>query len=343
MGSPVSPIVANLFMEAFESTAISTALHPPKLWLRYVDDTFNILKREWVRDFTEHINSQHRAIKFTSEEEEDSRLPMLDTLFSRQEDGSLKCSVYRKPTHTDQYLHFGSHHPLQHKLGVIRTLMHRADTIITSEEDKIKEVKHVKQCLEQCGYKPWVYNVCDNKEKEKLKAKNKDRPKAKGSVVIPFVKGISEPMARLFQAKGVRTHYKPFNSLRRNLVVPKDKVKMEQKSGTVYHIPCNDCPATYVGESERSLKTRLAEHRRPSSVSSPVAEHTRESQHSICWSQVKVLDQDSDWYCRGVREAINIRRESSTLNRDRGRHDLPPIYNTIVLRGKEVLRDTPNL
>ena len=39
MGSPVSPIVANIFMEAFESRALSTAIHQPKLWRRYVDDT----------------------------------------------------------------------------------------------------------------------------------------------------------------------------------------------------------------------------------------------------------------------------------------------------------------
>ena len=34
MGSPVSPNVANIFMEAFETRAISTALHPPKFWRR---------------------------------------------------------------------------------------------------------------------------------------------------------------------------------------------------------------------------------------------------------------------------------------------------------------------
>ena len=42
MGSPVSPIVANIYVETFENRAISTALHLPRMWKRYVDDTFVI-------------------------------------------------------------------------------------------------------------------------------------------------------------------------------------------------------------------------------------------------------------------------------------------------------------
>ncbi len=77
---------------------------------------------------------------------------MLDMLITRNTDGSLKFSVYRKQTHTEQYLQFDSHQPMEHKLGVIRTLTHRANIIITEEEDKEEEFQHIKNVLSIAGY-----------------------------------------------------------------------------------------------------------------------------------------------------------------------------------------------
>ena len=105
MGSPISPIVANLFMENFESRALQSSPNPPLLWKRFVDDTFVILKRGHKEEFLTHINSVDNNIKFTTEEPgPDGSLPFLDILISPDEEGRLKTSVYRKPTHTDQYL-----------------------------------------------------------------------------------------------------------------------------------------------------------------------------------------------------------------------------------------------
>ena len=78
MGSPISPLVANCYMEQFEEVAISTALHPPSLWLRYVDDTFTILHEYDVEESAEHMSSIDPHIKFTIEPEKDSKLPFLD-------------------------------------------------------------------------------------------------------------------------------------------------------------------------------------------------------------------------------------------------------------------------
>ena len=111
MGSPVSALVANLYMEHFEQIALNSALHRPRLWKRYVDDTLCIIGSNEVDELLLHINSIRPSIKFTVETEKDGSLPFLDTLVSRSDSGTLSFSVYRKPTHTDRYLHFSSHHP----------------------------------------------------------------------------------------------------------------------------------------------------------------------------------------------------------------------------------------
>ena len=62
MGSPISPIVANLYMKSFEVEAIRSAPHPPYLWKRFVDDTFTIIESSYKNEFLEHINSIDKHI-----------------------------------------------------------------------------------------------------------------------------------------------------------------------------------------------------------------------------------------------------------------------------------------
>ncbi len=97
MGSPVSPVIANLYMEYFETSALANSPVKPSVWLRYVDDTYVILPESGVDTFTDHIDSQNSHIKFTSEPEVDQQLAFLDTKVSRHADGSLDISIYRKP------------------------------------------------------------------------------------------------------------------------------------------------------------------------------------------------------------------------------------------------------
>ena len=86
-------------------------------------------------------------------------------------------------------------------------------------------------------------------------------------MVIPYVKGMSEQRRRVFGGVGVPVYFKPTNTLRQMLVRPKDPIKKEQVVAPIYSISCESCDASYVGETERSLKARFSEHRRPRSLS----------------------------------------------------------------------------
>ncbi|XP_072020493.1 uncharacterized protein [Amphiura filiformis] len=286
MGSPVSPIIANLFMEHFEELALSSFPTPPVFYGRYVDDTMVILKRSVVDSFTDHLNSIHPAIKFSVEHEQDSRIAMLDTLIHKNENGSLSFSVYRKSTHTmeireyvhahtDQYLHFDSNQPLQHKLGVIRTLKHRAHTISSDNETLNKELDHIQQSLSICGYTKQVWDsLASNKITPKPRRPDYTAPV--GSITIPYIQGVTEGLSRTIRKAGVQVHVKPTNTIRRMLVAPKDKPKKCDRSCVIYGITCNNCESQYVGETERPLRKRLTEHKRPSS---PVGAHLTSEGH----------------------------------------------------------------
>ena len=89
--------------------------------------------------------------------EVEARIPFLDALVSHKTDGSMKVQVYSKKTHTDHYLNFELHHPLQHKLRIIRTLYDRCDNIVPDPNDAKAEVEHGNKALGKCGYCSWTF------------------------------------------------------------------------------------------------------------------------------------------------------------------------------------------
>ena len=178
MGSPISPVVANLYMEQFESRALDTAPTPPTMWYRYVDETMAKIHENAIDSFSEHLNSIDQHIQFTSEQEKDGRIPFLDTCVSINQDGSTKISVYRKPTHTDQYLNFQSNHHLQHKRAVVNTLMLRAQTLVTENDDRTRETQHVKQALKMNNYPEWMLTIPHPNLQQKIPKSLKMRRKS---------------------------------------------------------------------------------------------------------------------------------------------------------------------
>jgi len=140
-----------------------------------VDDILEVIKKGSVEKLTEFLNSLDAtgSIKFTYEvEHQDGKLPFLDILLERMNSGSLRLCFYRKPTHTDQYINFSLHHPIEHKLSVVRTLLERSQQLVTVSQDKIQEDAHISAC----GYTPWSFSKVRRQMEfkgDKRKKKNK--------------------------------------------------------------------------------------------------------------------------------------------------------------------------
>jgi hypothetical protein len=125
----------------------------------------------YIESFTEHLNSLDNNIKFTKDVSDWTSLPFLDCEILVQDTGLTNTRVYRKPTHTDQYLAFDSNHPLEHKRSVVRTLIHRVESIVTDERDKREEMRHVKMALKSNNYPEWSLKIRRKTDKNMEKKK----------------------------------------------------------------------------------------------------------------------------------------------------------------------------
>ena len=318
MGSPVSAIVANLYMEFFEQLAIESSPVRPRVWLRYVDDTYCILKRGMESQMLDHLNGIRPEIQFTMETEKDGKLPFLDCEVMRKKEGGLSISVYRKSTHTDRYLHFDSHHPVHVKRGVVKCLFNRAEKVTTEVEDLEGEREHLKEVFGWNGYpKSFISNSTNRDGTQDQSSADEVR------VVIPYVRGLSEDIRRVCRQFGIRTVFKSAPTLREKLTRVKDKLPMGKLSNVVYQVPCT-CGKIYIGETVRRLDTRLKEHKDACICGqldkSAIAEHAWSEHHPILWESTKVIDRANRQDILRLKEALHIRltNKDERFNRDVG-------------------------
>ena len=126
MGSPLSAVLANLYMETLEADHYRKLVGPHVTWVRYVDDVLAVLPRRMnTEKLLESLNKVEPNINFTIEEEIDNQLPFLDTVIIRTDSGPL-FKVYRKPTNKEDLIHYLSAHNLRVKSGMAIGLFLRA-------------------------------------------------------------------------------------------------------------------------------------------------------------------------------------------------------------------------
>ena len=82
---------------------------------------------------------------------------------------TLVTTAYRKPIHTDQYLHGGRNHFITVKNIVFNIL---AFTGCTSQQAIQKEMEHIRKALQACNFPPWACNNLQNKSNHKLNIHN---------------------------------------------------------------------------------------------------------------------------------------------------------------------------
>ena len=331
MGSPVSSIVANLFMEAFEQSALKSAQEKgiaPRFWRRYVDDVYSLIKKVHADQFLSHLNDQYKdVIRFTCEEEKEGRLPFLDVQVQRKEK-KLKTSVFRKKTHTNRVLAFDSHHSDNAKRAVVISMFDRVNTHFNSRDKRgQKKERHFLHALfQRNGYpRSFVQKTlrrCEENRKKRQEGSIVEKKKDNGTIVLPYLKGVTEQIKRVIDPLGFRVVSRADKWQWRICKGIKDSIPIENRTGAIYEIHCSDCPAKYIGETLRSMKVRLNEHKKHIEKGrfdqSAVAEHALFNMHAIDWEKSKMLAKEQRWSARRVKEAILINSQKPEMNKDVG-------------------------
>ena len=142
MGSPLSPIAVNLYMETFERKAIISAIASSRLWL---PSSCHMVQTSWKSFIIQHPQTQ-----FTREMEADDQISFLDVSV-RKNAGTFITAVYRKSTHTDLYIHYSSHHHPKCKIiaSSSKVLPHSV-FILNEYECEAKNKLTAKQCVVEC-------------------------------------------------------------------------------------------------------------------------------------------------------------------------------------------------
>ena len=221
------------------------------------------------------------------ETEDDGKIPFLDVLITRN-GTRLSTSVYRKPTHTDRYLPFHSHHHPRMLTGVMQCMRHRAHQIC-EDTNKQKEFDHQEEVFIANGYPArTVKRTFSSTARSREKDTEEDPAKP---MFVPYVRGVSEKLEKVCAPLGVKTIFRPQKTLRSMLMQVKQKTPMEKKRHFVYEVPCRDCQLTYIGETRRTMKKRMTEHKYAAKTGDPkngIAVHVQKTQHSIDWGAARV-------------------------------------------------------
>ena len=325
MGPHVSLVTTNIYMEYFESLATPTSPTLIKWWFRYVDDVHSATGKDEVKKLQEHLNSIGPDMKFTTEHPGTDGLPFLDTL-TKPTHNSIESTVYRKTTHTDRCLDYNSNHPFQQN--------YLLSTLSYTELNMFYTCILCKRngSLSQSPTRQPLPNTVLSTRQTPTESQQKPNPSTvkfiEGArVVIPYIKGLREQYRHTLAQYKVRVFFKGTSTIKSLLMHPKDPTPDAQKSDKIYHWKCpvNNCTAEYTGETNRSLKEKVSDHR--NQTTSAIRNHHISTKHPKAeLKDFTIIDRDSNALHHQTKEALHICIKDQSLNRNTGKDRIPSVF-----------------
>jgi hypothetical protein len=334
MGNPLSPVLANFFLEHVESELIpSFPGSKPFFFVRYVDDILAAVDAKFdLNPFLTFLNSFYPSLNFTFEWETNSCMPFLDVLIIRSQT-HLTFKVFRKSTHSNNYLHFFSFHPVSVKLSVARGLFLRAFRICSSVYLD-EEIRFIFKSLSKLGYPNHFLNKALSLAKSSFYRPKPVFHKYKSNICVPYVPTLDScAISKLASVLDCKIHFNYPNKIKSFLV---SNSSPSLTSSGVYRIDCRDCDKFYIGETGRSLSTRLNEHKlaiKNHNTNNALYVHSFEEDHKFNLSDAHLIYKSNDIHTRKVVEASLIKTNlSSIINLNQGLLNIDSFLAPMIVR-----------
>ena len=335
MGSPLAPVLANLFMGHHEKIWLEQYQGPELLFYRrYVDDTFCLFHSEQdAIAFFDYINSQHPNIRFTMEKEIDHVLPFLDILIDNTHRSSVVTSTFRKKTITGLLTNYFSFTPLSYKIGFIRTLIERVFKINNTWLGFHKDIAKLVFILRKNIFPAHLINKCVYRYLNTAMDRYGSTPTPPSSTEslhrvnntfykLPYLGCFSTVVQskirrfvnRFCNDLSIKLVFTTFKL--RNLFSVKDSVPRELRPRVSYKFSCACCNACYIGETGRHFPIRVREHL-SSDKSSHIFKHLLSSdrcRQSCSTDGFEILDSAPTKFQLKLKEAMHINWEKPNLD-----------------------------
>ena len=157
----------------------------------------------------------------------------------------------------------------------------------------------------------------------------------KPNIVVPYHQGLSESFEITCQKYGIQVHCKGGHTIKSLPMAPKDKDHILNKSGVIYRYKCHrvECDEEYIGESARTFAERFKECLKPPF---PIYDHSNISGHSVTIDNFSIVGREDQNLKRAIKEALYIRRNNPSLNKNIGKYHLPHIWDEVLINITEL-------
>jgi len=346
MGSPLGPLFANIFLSHYESQWLENSPVKPLLYKRYVDDTLWLLpENSDIAVLMHYMNSRHNSMRFTYESEKNNCINFIGLTICHdiaQDNHKYITSVYRKPTSTSLFTNFNSFTPLSYRLSVFKSLIYRAYKLCSNWKLFHDEITLVRSMLLRNAYPSRLLDSIILKSitnlitpRPALFGPNKERL----YIGLPYAGKSSDSLRRTLKQifkkyipnKELIVFYKPGRRISSFFKI-KDPTPFDLRSGLVYEYTCGTCHCTYVGQTTRHLRHRIAEHAgvshltgRPvkNLVHSSIRDHLIQCQGGECSSRnFKIIATGRCEKELLIREKLLINDKKPSLNANSGSFEL---------------------